>query len=507
MRFSSLGSLLFVFILNGILHLSAYSQISIPGQVFNQIDKVQDTTTLSFYASISRDSKRNFELINPYIKTSANTAYPRGYNDGPVWKGKGATLEMYGGIQGKLGAFSYCFYPVLYVSQNLSFELAEQKQPNIYTYQYGRIDWVSRYGNNPFASFSPGQSELKYQSSHFIAAISTQNYSIGPAVYNQIILGRQGAGFPHLRFGTTPISLNIKEFNIGQIEANLLMGQLSESNFFDSNPKNNKSFFNGLFLGFSPGFLPELKLGFNKVLYKNTQYFENKDLISVIKVLDGGVRGDSIKTNDTFDQLASFTIDWNFPELGFRAYAEYAKNDFTSAEGLRYFLIEPEHSRGYTIGFERRKELKKNGIIKINYEHTNISLNHTYLWRPEPTFYIHDVNKQGYTNKGQLLGAGIGPGGNSDSFGLMLELNNSKYGLISQRIEHNKDYYIKNVRSANLHNQEYSFGFQYQRESEKLILTFETIYSYDYNKYYISDQSNWYFSSSVYFKIAKHNID
>lgn len=475
------------------------AQITIPGQAFQVIDKLQDSTSLTFYTSIRKSSGEPFEILNPLFGSTINTAYPRGYNDGPIWKGRGLTTELHAGIAGKIGKLSYTFFPTVYFSQNLGFAKATQTGTSPFTYQFASIDWVQQFGNRSFVQFHPGQSEIKFEYKKFITTFSTQNYTLGPSTFNPIVLSLQGAGFPHFRFGIVPSEIQIKNFSLGRVEANLLVGLLSESPYFDNNAKNDNRYFNCLTLAFSPHFLPELKIGFNKSLYKDSQFFEAKDLIAGIKILDSGVRGDTINTNDTFDQLASLTIEWVFPEIGFRTYAEFAKNDFTG--GFRWTVLEPEHSRAYTIGFEKRMNFSNENFMKFIYEHTNLSRNHTYLWRAEPTFYVHNINKQGYTNQGQLVGAGIGPGGNTDNLGFELHCKTNKYGLLLQRVENNKDYFVVNIQEINSHDVEYSLGLYLQKYFNKIILSTNATYSYNYNRYYLKDTVNVQIATSIGFKL------
>jgi len=61
------------------------AQVSVPGDYFNRIDKIKDSTFLTLYRSIQNNSKNNIEIINPYSLISFNSAYPRGYNDGAIW--------------------------------------------------------------------------------------------------------------------------------------------------------------------------------------------------------------------------------------------------------------------------------------------------------------------------------------------------------------------------------------------------------------------------------------
>ena len=461
--------------------------------------EIIDSTSLTFHKTVNTPLE-SFAILNPRVGTSFNSHYPRGYNDGPIWKGKGLTIELHGGIAGKKGKLSYVFYPALYYSQNSAFETAQILTGENAKFRYhfirggAQIDWVQRYGNGGFVKAHPGQSEIKMDFGVLETAISTINYSLGPSMFNPILLSHQAGGFPHLRIGTEPFDLTIRKAETGKWEFNYIAGLLKESDYFDTNAKNNDRFFNGIFVGYSPKFLPELTLGFNKVLYKDTQFFENKDLFSPIYIFDGGERGDSINTNDTFDQVASISLEWNLPKSGFKAYLEFAKNDFTGAASR--FLLEPEHSRAYTIGFEKAFKTKKGKEIIINYEHTNLSINHTYLWRATPSFYLHHVNKQGYTNDGQIIGAGIGPGGNSALFGLRIKGEDQILGFLVQRIEANKDYFIINVQGRDNHDIEYSIGTNLQKKLSSMILSVEGIFSYNYNRYYLDDQTNIYLSVS-----------
>ena len=49
-------------------------------------------------------------LLDLGFKTHINTAYPRGYNDGPSWKGRGLTQEVNVGMRLKKARFSLTFF-------------------------------------------------------------------------------------------------------------------------------------------------------------------------------------------------------------------------------------------------------------------------------------------------------------------------------------------------------------------------------------------------------------
>jgi len=482
--------------------------VVIPGERFTP-SKMYDTLELSYHPAIKSTSEEGFHILNPFFKNSFNTGYPRGYNDGAVWKGKGLTSELHGGVQYNKGVLSMTFHPVVYFSQNLSFNLAPQNFKNLSPYAYqvnNDIDWVQRYGNSSFAKFYPGQSEIKVTLGKFVASLSTQNFTLGPSIFNPIIMSNQGPGFPHLRIGVTPTTVHIKDFNLFKFEANVFYGLLFESKYYDQNKSNNKRFIDGLALSISPSFFPNLTVGFHRFMYKDTQYFRSRDFFSPIKIIDNGVvNGDTLSPNDTFDQLASLSVSWNFPQIGFRAFGEFAKNDFTG-NWFRWTLLEPEHARAYSLGFEKFSQLTEKISLSMTYEHTNLTLNSTYLWRAVQSYYVHDINLQGYTNIGQLLGAGIGPGSNTDRLNFLLSIKNYRFGLFGQRIQFNEDHYIKDKnRGFANHNVEYTFGIKLMKEYERFKVGVEWYHSKMFNQYFMpfNDKINNYFSLSVKSKLYR----
>lgn len=461
---------------------------------FTRLSEADSSALMLHYSIKTRHSKSPFAFTTPLAKASYNSGYARGYNDGPVWKGKGMNAEIHGGFSGSAGPVSYSLQPVVYYAQNASFDLAPAVFPNInpYGYQFldrdipNKIDWVQRYGNDPIMKFHPGQSEIKLAFGGFSTSLTTQNYLYGPAIFSPILLGNNAPGMPKLNIGTNgPINVSYKDFQLGRFEGNLIYGLMKESDFFFNDQSLKEwSYYNALFLGFSPAIVPNLPIGFSKALYMNNRYWEPEDLIAAIVILDDGILDDGKDIpNDIFDQLASISANWNFPSVGFRAYMEFAKNDFNG--NLRRVLVEPEHSRAYTIGFQKLFESPKSDLL-VSYEHTNLSRDHSYVYRATPSFYEHYVNQQGYTSLGQLLGAGIGPGSNSDYFEFKSKHRQSGtvFGLFIQRIKFNKDYFMVNDPELDKRDSEYTVGGNFYLADDQLIYGINASYSYNFNRYY-----------------------
>ena len=57
------------------------------------------------------------------------------------------------------------------------------------------------------------------------------------------------------------------------------------------------------------------------------------------------------------------------------------------------------------------------------------------------SWYLNDYVRQGYTNMGQIMGAGIGPGSNSQMLGIAWVKGGKKIGVQFERIVRNNDFY------------------------------------------------------------------
>ncbi len=450
---------------------------------FQYLDDVESNWLNSFIIyDDSTDNKflqrknTKFGIISPELALHYNSAIPYGFNDGYVWKGKGLTNEFSTGVYGNLGNFYYTISPVLLYAQNSSFRLAEQRINNIspFNYQFtvgGGIDFVQRYGNNSFVDIAAGQSEIRYLKGYFTAAFSTANFTLGPSTVNPILLSSQAEGFPHLEIGTSKfIPLKWKNIQLGKIKGSLYYGQLKESDFFDENSENDKRYFTALTFSYVVPYVNWLRLGFNRSFYQDQQFFELVDLTRPLLYFgdEGVILPNGAFINDRFDQLASFFVEWTFPKANFRGYIEFSKNDFNGS--LRNLLVDFEHSRAFTIGIDKKFKTEKTDVL-LTVEHTNLARSRSFLFRPEPPYFIHTFVRQGYTNNGQILGSGIGPGSGSTylSVSLLQETKLIKLGF--QRIQYNDDFFSENfgVRippnfdNKDLRNAEYSFFGNYSK--------------------------------------------
>lgn len=512
-RFSVVAALLLSF-----SALNALSQVAVPGSYFSNYTyllkiKNPDLNDFSYNSSIyynldtadwqlwprffyNQPVQDHIVFFDPLTKLSFNSGYPRSFNDGPVWEGKGLTLEATAGVQGSRGIFYFTLAPSVFYSQNLSFPLASiQPTFNPYNYQfatYGYIDWVQRYGDSGFVKFNPGQSEVRLIGTNKLTAgIGTQNISWGPSVFNPILMSKNAPGFLHADAGFySPVELKFKNADLGKLDSRFYMGVMQRSAYHNSNSEHKYRYMTGFSATYQPPFVEGLKLGVHRVVYKSMEYFDYDDLVA--SVYRFGEGPDSL-SNDFFDQMASGSIEYLLKKVDLRMYTEVAMNDFNG--NMRDFLVDFGHSFAYTLGMQKNFRLPGEGELLFTYEHTNLSRSKGYVYRPVAPYYTHFYVKDGYTHGGQLQGAGIGPGSISDNLALDWYSPRGVVGVSIQRIAADVDFFLANYgfhvipdidfSNKRLQENEYSLGMNYARFTEHWMLGFDLTFSYRYNQYYI----------------------
>src|SRR5699024_10219580 len=98
------------------------------------------------------------------------------------------------------------------------------------------IDWPQRFGDNSVRSNELGQSYVRFDAYGLAAGVSTENLWWGPAQRYPILMSNTAPGFPHIFAGTgRPLDIYI-----GKLELEAIWGRLSESDYFDNDPDNDR---------------------------------------------------------------------------------------------------------------------------------------------------------------------------------------------------------------------------------------------------------------------------
>lgn len=402
------------------------------------------------------DNSFAFKVYGAEWYASYNTAAPFGQNDGGLWQGKGFNTALSAGARVEGFGFSLSIRPQLSFSQNLDYTyLVEGYKDSKYAgkasdygYVWGQCDAVQRFGDSSFWNYDWGDTEIRWSWYTFTVGFGTEAIWLGPAVQNALLHSNHAPTYPKLDFGLrrTKIVLPFLGWYIGDIEARLWVGYLSESKYFDNDDSNDHNQYSGFTFSYAPSFLPGLSLGFQKITLSKWG-----DAFWVYAY--PGFSGNTVDTSKRQgeDQKASFTADWIFPKVGLEIYGEIGVDDFLSG-GLKFYeyMRYPFHTITYTAGIKKSLEISQTRQLRalIEFEWNNTEGSQDYqMWSGSGyNFGFHGQITQGYTNRGQWIGSGIGYGGNSQYLAFTLY---SKHGyekiFVARNNPDNNFVYYKSV--------------------------------------------------------------
>lgn len=353
------------------------------------------------------------KIYGPEWFNSYNTAAPYGQNDGALWQGKGYNTSLTAGVRLEAYGFEVTVKPQVAFSQNLWFEIMPGVYGSEYSYFWaGNIDLVQRYGDSSFWTFDWGDTELRWSWNTLTIGFGFQSPWLGPAWLNPMLGSNNSGTYPKFDIGLrrTKITLPWLGWYIGDIEGRIWCGKLSESDYFDNDSSNDYRQLTGFSIAYSPAFLPELTFSINKI---SIARWDEKSIKYLNPFYD---------TNAVEDQKCSFAVDLLFPAVGFEFYGELGLDDYNSRG-----FANPFHTAIYTIGakkeisfFQKFSYFKKFNIRpEIIFEWNNFEMSQDFqLQWHYMGYYSHGLIKQGYTQNGQIIGAGSGYFGNSQYLAL-----------------------------------------------------------------------------------------
>lgn len=453
-------------------------------------------------------------IYGPEWFNSYNSAAPYGQNDGGLWQGRGYNTAFTAGLRLEGYGFELTFKPQISWSQNKEFDYikpnysgeAFKNKADIYGY-YGvpYIDAPQRFGDKSFWNYDWGDTELRYSWKTFTIGFGTQTIWLGPAKLNPIIHSNNAASYPKIDIGLRKTNLIMPYFgwDLGSIEFRGWWGKLSESDWFDNNITNDNNLISGLTLNYQLPFLKELTIGMNRTMISHWNEISSYTLFKIFVpgLSDSG-------GSDNSDQRISFIIDYNNTKAGLDIYLEWGKNDYSP--GKDFYLRYPFHTEGWTFGIQKNISLPFNlfGVIQLEFNHLECSADYDRIINWYSTFYAHHKVIQGYTNRGQWLGAGIGTGGNSQYLGLKVYFPIGNINIFIQRRNPDLDYTMYIDNSNNHVNAEsniraiFNFGLESSLYILKNILINQTFVFSDehnplntsYGSYSSTHRYNFYYS-------------
>lgn len=397
----------------------------------------------------ARDQRRG--VLYPELQLVNNSAMPWSNNDGDLWAGRGTNLRLGGGVFARFGRVQLVIAPELTSMSNDSFELRKpiiERPPTppdrspfaLPWYAYGpySVDMPTRFGDRSISRVSLGQSSILVGVSKLELGFGNESEWWGPGISNALVLSNNAPGFPHYFVRTArPLSTVL-----GELDMRWLVGGLTESQHFDTTTSNDLRSLSagaltlrlkrpaGLTVGAARSVMGT-STGWGEIPLRWLEVFH-------LTRRQNNPAGDSLLYPGGREQINSLFARWVFPGAGVDVYTEWARTHLPRS--LRDFLVAPNHTQAYTIGFQwQRPGWTGDDKWRLHAENTNVEQSATFRDRPLGVWYTSKRVIQGYTNRGQPLGAAVGPGSSGQNLKVDYMRPAWSFGLEAGRIRYNED--------------------------------------------------------------------
>lgn len=409
------------------------------------------------YSGISKNGKFKWQLLPMSIQLQTNSHHPYGWNDGAMISAKGLQSLLSAGIFAEYGMLSIQFKPEVVFAANSKFDTFDKDHYDVtaarYYDFYNNIDLPARFGPSGITKAYWGQSSIRLNYKALSFGLSTENLWWGPGMRNSLLMSNTAPGFKHLTLNTRkPIASPI-----GSFEGQIIAGRLEGSGYGVLEPEreyfgqplylekpNDWRYLSGLAITWQPKWVPGLFLG----LTRSAQTYStglNKfgDYLPFFSSKKQEAAAEAINKRD---QRNSYFMRWLWPEEKAELYFEYGRNNYSgSASDL---ALEPNVSRAYIFGLRKLFPFgsRKDEQLMLSAEVTQLQETDVSKVLNLESWYSSKSVRHGYTNRGEVLGAGIGPGANIQSVEVSWVKGLKRLGLQLERLVHNNDvyYYIFN---------------------------------------------------------------
>lgn len=399
--------------------------------------QMSDTLPRDIRVDVSGMCTLALDVIPAAVSLTWNSELPFARNDGGVWAGRGRTVLASAGVRGRCGPLRGQFAPEIWRSENEHYQVLPS--PNLNRSNFANpfhwspassIDMPSRLGTSPVTVLQGGQSSISVVAGPVEVGWGTQSEWWGPGIRNALVMSNNSAGIPAY-FVTTPRPIHTRA---GAFHARWIAGYLTESNYYERQGHGFLRPLSGLVLSYSPAADTNLTIGAARAVYRRltgSPYIPDHafDVVSrwTVRTEEG---------NNSADQLSSVFARWVFPESGFEAYGEYARVILPS---LRQLLVAPHHNAGYTVGLQWLSEAHRLGRWRAQLELTNLEQVRLSRTETPSSFYASNIIYSGYTQRGRVIGAAIGPGSQSQWVALDAMRERGSAGIFAGRIRWDHD--------------------------------------------------------------------
>ena len=382
-----------------------------------------------------------------------NSLLPQNWNDGNMYPARGWQERYSVGLNVKLWVLDINFQPEWLKVQNIPQEPynGNNEDGNFMPKYFGSvanvIDNFRQFGTKKIDTFSWGQSRIGLKIGPIGLGYSNENIWWGPGKRNSLVFTNNAAGFKHYYLQTNkPIKTPVGHFELAVISGIIdtswftdpdldLMRRIWSGGIAEKNL--DQRGIDGITLNYNPSFMPNLYLGYAY----SRQYYKNE--------IDPKGNSYPFVSKDKYKQeIGSFIFRFVLPKDHAEFYGEVGtpnKDPWPRA----FFQNSPK--TGFVIGASKIVNFPN---LK-SYLHLNVEMTQLQLYNPKDMFYpgwafvgglpnswyTNSTIKQGYTNQGQIMGAAIGPGSNSQTIDLSYHYKLNYIGIMVERISQNNDFF------------------------------------------------------------------
>lgn len=411
---------------------------------FDELKGGRTTLVRSASSSFGVDSASladvRYGVIAGYGELVWNSGIPFSLNDGALWAGRGTSFLVGGGFWTVYRNLHIVFAPHLSFAENQQFALLPGSDP---TRNGFASPWLTgalsadapvRFGAKPIAAWSAGESSLWLRARGIDLGVSTESQWWGPGIRNAILISNNAGGFPHAFVRTaTPAATRI-----GAVEAKWIAGALSESLFFDRDGSNNLRAMSGAVVTLIPSGERNLTVGLGRVVYSPAAGGSS----IALKSFDAVLRNGRSASGDSVEQLTSVFGRWRMPTRNAEVYGEWSRMVLPAS--FRSFLQMPQFAQGFTVGAQWLPQISGRDHLRIQLEFTNLEQSTTSSSADTMSFYTSTTVAHGFTQRGQIIGAAIGSGSQSQWLAFDWLRQTRSVGLFLARIRWNTDaYYLQ----------------------------------------------------------------
>ncbi len=510
-----------VFVCAAVLSIPAFSQtlpVGTPvleeafrrGQLMGQYDSLLSLCIRPIFpdTAFPKGKTFQFKLLPVTLLTQYTTDHPYSINDGAMIPASGFQSIASAGVFAKIGPLTIQLRPEYVYAANKTFETFPAEHPvNVWSAWYefnANIDLPEKFGDKAYSKLFWGQSSVRLNAGPVSLGISNENLWWGPGYHNSLLMTNSAPGFKHITLNTTkPVKTPI-----GSFEFQLVAGRLDSSGFYQAVPDtanpgyksyynhpkpNDWTYFNGLVITWQPKWVKGLFLGAARSfqVYHKAQGTRLSNYLPVISLLAKKNAGNDVVEEAQTNQLASLFMRWFWQKERAEIYFEFGRDDH--AWNFRDFFLEPEHSSAWIAGFKKMIPFnhKPDQFIQVGLELTHMENSRVgMLYRSSGPWYLHSNVKVGYTQQGQLLGAGIGPGSNLQTLDISWVKGLSVIGFRLERYVHNNDFHYLAIHDIRAHWVDFmaTLNGQYAYKNFLFFTQLSFINSYNYEHLYVPSE-------------------